>query len=294
MRAEWTGQFSGMNLRIRGREDGILQITRDLSGQFRETAYSPVCACPEGEWTLKTEGDGTVLEFSGLYIRIKPENGALSFADANGKLLLQELQEKPADLEPVEIRRGVFTGGTQITEKNGADGARASADPAGMKTDRTGVRGRQYFCFREGEALYGLGSHEEGTGDLRGHTRILYQHNLKAVVPVLISSEGWGILFDMGCMMSFHDDGEGSFLEIDCADSLNWYFVYGGGTYDALMEKFRGLTGPAPMLPRPRPRSQPQPQPQPKPQPRSRLQPQANMESLAKPAIPASPACPAS
>ena len=250
MQAEWTGQFGKTNLRIRGRKDGILQITRDLSGQFRETAWSPACACPEGEWTQKTEGGGTVLAISGLYVRIKPENGALSFSDANGKLLLQEQQEKPADLEPAEIRRSVFSDGTQITEKSGADGVRVSADPAGMRTDRTGVRGRQYFCFREGEALYGLGSHEEGTGNLRGHTRILYQHNLKAVVPVLVSSEGWGILFDMGCMMSFHDDGEGSFLEIDCADSLNWYFVYGGGTYEALMEKFRGLTGAAPMLPR--------------------------------------------
>ena len=80
--------------------------------------------------------------------------------------------------------------------------------------------------------------------------RLLYQHNLKAVVPVLVSTAGWGILFDMGCGMAFHDDEEGSFMEIDCADSLDWYFVYGNGTYESLMEKMRGLTGLAPMLPR--------------------------------------------
>ena len=55
---------------------------------------------------------------------------------------------------------------------------------------------------------------------------------------------------DMGCLMRFHDDTEGSFLEIDCADALNWYFLYGGGSYASVMEKLNGLTGPAPILPR--------------------------------------------
>ena len=250
MRAEWTGIFGDIHMRLRAREDGILQITRDLGGQFRETPYSPVCAGPEGEWTRRTEKDGEMFAQPGLSVRVNRETGALAFLDGDGNLLLRENPESPATLEPVDIRRNVFSEDAAITEKSGADGARASADPAGTEISRRGVRGRQHFRFRDGEALYGLGSHEEGIGNLRGHARLLYQHNLKAVVPVLVSTAGWGILFDMGGMMSFHDDAEGSFMEIDCADALNWYFVYGGGTYASLMGKFRSLTGPAPMLPR--------------------------------------------
>ena len=249
MQAKWEHVFGSVHMRLRAREDGILQITRDLSGQFRETAYSPVTLCPDGTWEKRADEDGEVFSLPGLEIRVGT-SGALSFFSEDGKLLLRERPACPAELKPAEIRQSVFSEDTRITETSGADGARASADPAGTAAGRTGVQGRQHFCFQEGEALYGLGSHEEGIGNLRGHTRLLYQHNLKAVVPVLVSSAGWGILFDMGCMMTFHDDAEGSFMEIDCADALNWYFVYGGGTWEALMEKFRGLTGPAPMLPR--------------------------------------------
>lgn len=250
MRTEWTGVFGGIHLRLRAREDGILQVTRDLSGQFRENEYSPVTECPEGAWIRRTEAGSEVFALPGLCVRVNRGTGALSFEDGSGKLLLRECPDCPADLQLAEIRRSVFSEETRITEKTGADGARSSADPAATETDRTGVRGRQYFCFQGNEALYGLGSHEEGIGNLRGHMRLLYQHNLKAVVPVLVSTAGWGILFDMGCGMAFHDDEEGSFMEIDCADSLDWYFVCGNGTWESLMEKLRGLTGPAPMLPR--------------------------------------------
>ena len=248
--AEWTGVFQDVHLRLRGRGNGIVQVTRDLEGQFRATPYSAVCDGPEGKWNQQTEEGEIVFTLPGLSVRVNPETGALTFRDAGGNLLLRENPESPAVLQPVDIRCSVFSEDAIIEEKSGADGMRASTDPVGTEINRRGVRGRQYFCFREDEGLYGLGSHEEGIGNLRGHTRLLYQHNLKAVVPVLVSTGGWGILFDMGCPMEFHDDGEGSFLEIDCADALNWYFVYGDGTYASLMEKLRSLTGAAPMLPR--------------------------------------------
>ena len=248
--AEWTGVFGDIHMRLRCREDGIVQITRDLSGRFREPLVSSARVCPDGEWTKRTEKDDEVFIMPGMSVRVNRKNGALSFFSGEGRLLLRERKACPAELEKAEIRRSVFQDEAQITENMGADGARSTADPAETRTDRTGVRGRQHFTFQVGEALYGLGSHEEGIGNLRGHARILYQHNLKAVVPILVSSGGWGILFDMGCLMVFHDDEEGSFMEIDCADALNWYFAAGDGTYGSLMEKIRGLTGPAPMLPR--------------------------------------------
>ena len=249
MKAEYTGVFGGVCLRIRGRADGIIQVTRDLSGVFREPEHSPVLPCAEGEWE-ETAGEGyRSFSLDGLQIRIDLRGGSLSFADGNGKAVFREREGRPAELESTGIRHSVFSGGA-VRESMGVDGARATAEAVSTETDRTGVRGRQYFVFRDGEALYGLGSYEEGYGNLRGHCRLMYQHNLKAVVPVLVSTEGWAILFDMGCLMRFHDDTEGSFLEIDCADALNWYFLYGGGSYASVMEKLNGLTGPVPILPR--------------------------------------------
>lgn len=250
MDAEWTGIFSGIHLRLRSREDGIIQITRDLTGAYREAADSPVCPCPKGSWTRISGAEGEEFALPGLRVRLSRDRGALTFLDGQGRVLLREREDCPAELRETEIRRSVFEGDTRIRESAGADGVRLSADPAETRTDRTGVRGVMRFRCRKDEALYGLGSHEEGIGNLRGHSRLLYQHNLKAVVPVLVSSEGWGILFDMGCLMIFRDDGEETCMEIDCTDAVNWYFVYGDGSYESLMRKFRTLTGPAPLLPR--------------------------------------------
>ena len=133
MRAEWTGVFGSIHMRLRAREDGILQITRDLGGQFRETAYSPVTACPDGSWTRRTEDAGDLFALPGLCVRVSRESGALSFFGEDGTLLLRERPECPAELAPVEIRRSVFSGETRITETSGADGARASAAPAALK-----------------------------------------------------------------------------------------------------------------------------------------------------------------
>ena len=248
-RAEMTGVYGGIHLRLRGKADGTVQVTRDFSGAFREPEHSPVSPWEEGEWERTAEENWDVFFLSGLQIRVNRRSGALSFLNREGKLLLQERDPGPAELQETEIRRSVFRPDS-VRETMGVDGARAAADPVATEKDRQGVRGRQHFEFREGEALYGLGSHEEGYGNLRGRSRLLYQHNLKAVVPVLISTEGWGILFDMGCGMRFRDDGEGSFMEIDCADALNWYFLPGEEGYASVMEKLQGLVGAAPMLPR--------------------------------------------
>ena len=250
MRAEWNGAFDGVHMRIRGREDGIIRVTRDLSGSFRTLEHSPVIPCADGTWTQSKEDGDTDFCMGSIRIRIDPVCGAVSLFAEDGKVLLKERREKPVELKPAEIRISGFSAGSEVRETYGADGARASAAPAEARVDRIGVSGRQYFEFAEDEALYGLGSHEEGIGNLRGHTRLLYQHNLKAVVPVLVSTAGWAILFDMGCMMTFRDDAEGSFLEADCADSIDWYFLYGDGSYASVMEKLRKLTGEAPMLPR--------------------------------------------
>ncbi len=244
------GLFGNIHLRITGREDGIVRVTRDLDGSFREPVISTVCPCPAGKWTAETDDGQDVFTAGNLEIRVRQDTGAVSFFRKNGELLLRERQACPAELERTDIILNTFRDGSTVTETVGVDGARATAAPSEARRDRNGVRGKLYFDFQPGEGLYGLGSHEEGFGNLRGHERLLYQHNLKAVVPVLVSTKGWAILFDMGCMMRFHDGTEGSFMYLDCADAADWYFVYGDGSYASLMEKIRSLTGPAPLLPK--------------------------------------------
>ncbi len=90
---------------------------------------------------------------------------------------------------------------------------------------------------------------EEGYANLRGHSRELYQQNMKAVVPHLVSTQGYGILLDCGSAMTFHDDALGSYWWADCVDELDFYFIY-GATFDGVIQRYRLLTGTTPLPPK--------------------------------------------
>lgn len=242
-------EFNGVTLRLSGYGEGIIRVTRSLSGKFLPDEGPAVTAGESGDYSLTHTANGDLICFPGVTVRVSEKKGALTLMDASGKALLREPEDRPCELmaKPVVLHR--FDAAAPMTETHGADGARTTVVPADSYIDRTGLTGKQFFVFSEDEALYGLGSHEEGIGNLRGHRRHLYQHNLKAVVPVLVSTSGWGILFNMGCQMDFHDDEEGSYLWADCADELDWFFMTGDGSYASLMTRYRALTGPAPELP---------------------------------------------
>jgi len=85
--------------------------------------------------------------------------------------------------------------------------------------------------------------------NLRGQHQYLYQQNMKAVIPVLLSTRGYGIFLDSCSLMTFHDDAFGSYLWSDVDDELDYYFVY-GPEFDQIIAELRALTGQAPLLPK--------------------------------------------
>nr|MBR4281532.1 DUF5110 domain-containing protein [Clostridia bacterium] len=240
----------GVVTRIAAAAEGILRITRTRRTDFLGQTGPAVVLHSAADCPLIETAQSITFTAGSVTVRVNKLTGALSFLDAQGSLLLREPDRRPFLLEekPVLIHR--YDKDAKITESASVDGARASATASEVCTDRTAYECRQHFVFDNDEGLYGLGSHEEGYGNLRGKSRLLYQHNMKAVVPFLVSTKGYGILFDMGCAMAFHDDENGSYLWADCADELDWYFLYGDGSYASLMEKHRLLTGETPLLPK--------------------------------------------
>lgn len=107
------------------------------------------------------------------------------------------------------------------------------------------TRYRLRLHLQPGEAIYGLGSHMEDYMDLSDKTLYLVQHNLKAVVPMLLSTEGYGILFNCGCAMKW-DKGT---MELDAADTLDYYIIR-GKDFDQIVAGYRKLTGQVPLMPR--------------------------------------------
>ena len=107
----------------------------------------------------------------------------------------------------------------------------------------------QHFVFNDKEGIYGLGQFQESTLNLRNQERLLVQSNLEAVNPYLVSSQGFGMLWDNYSKTTFKDTPEKTTLWSEVGDGIDYYIV-AGKTMDKAIEGYRYLTGKAPMLPK--------------------------------------------
>lgn len=184
-----------------------------------------------------------------LMCDVSRETGAFIWRDAEGAVLTREPARGGKTLNRVDVVKTDFDGSADVRLEASVDGVKARADGASQRVDRQAWQAKLEFEWKPEEALYGLGSHEEGVYNLRGTSQYLYQQNMKATVPVLLSTEGYGILMDCCSLMTFHDDQYGSYLWADTVSQLDYYMIY-GPSYDAVLKGLRMLTGKAPMLPR--------------------------------------------
>jgi len=192
-----------------------------------------------------------VIKFStsDVQIEINKQTCAFTYTDSSGQVLTKEPERGGKALVPIEVVKSVFDENTEIENSQNVDGARARALSEKHIIDRTAYHTKLEFEWADDEAIYGLGSHEEGILNLRGTHQYLYQQNMKAVVPVLVSTKGYGILVDSYSLMTFRDDIHGSYIWTDIDSEMDFYFIY-GPQFDEIVKGYRHLTGKAPLLPK--------------------------------------------
>ena len=105
-----------------------------------------------------------------------------------------------------------------------------------------------HFAPRDGERFYGMGLNATGSVNLKGSVIDLYQRHVKHVVPFLVSSEGYGFLWN-----------NPSLGRLDLANNMTrWvsygcrqldYYITAGDSYADIMEHYADATGHAPELP---------------------------------------------
>ncbi|MBW8782988.1 MAG: glycoside hydrolase family 31 protein [Verrucomicrobia bacterium] len=201
-----------------------------------------------GRIQVKESSDTVELRSAKLVVRIDRASEAVSYFDADGKLLLTELPSQPRTLERVEVIKSLADP-TSITKVTTVDGERERVGNYIQRKDREAWRGKVSFRFAEAEALYGLGFDETSDLNLRGTTKRLYQYNLRILVPSLVSTRGYGLLFDAYSAMTFADGTNGGSMTFDVIDDLDYYFI-AGPDMDGAIAGYRQLTGAATMLPR--------------------------------------------
>lgn len=237
------------HLRLAFVTEAIARVTYTEGRDFLELASLIVTSTSRcATFTVRETGDTFDVSTAALRLVVSKATGAISYF-AGGELLLQEPARGGKSLTAKKVFRNVFQSEAAVASGTSIDGARAAAADFTAVFNRDAFEAELWFQFASNEAIFGLGSHEEGYGNLRGKTRLLYQQNMKIVVPCFVSTRGYGVLLDCGSLMTFRDGPDGAQWWADVVDELDYYFV-AGGSFDAVTRNLHILTGPAPLLPR--------------------------------------------
>jgi alpha-D-xyloside xylohydrolase len=146
--------------------------TREFLERRSLVAGGRRCNVPPFE--LETHGGDAVLKMAELAVKVDLGNGRVSFLDKDGKPVLEERK-----------------GGRELV-------------PATVEGEAT-THVRQVWDPVPDEGLYGLGQMQLGLMKIGGYDLDLWQHNVSAVVPMLVSSAGYGILWDNTSYTRFGD-----------------------------------------------------------------------------------------
>lgn len=163
-----------------------------------------------GEYIFSTN------ELSVIFDKI---NASFSFKEASsGRLLLKEKENRKA-----RVFNRSEAGGEQCLEV------------------------AQRFVPTKDEAIYGLGQYQNGVMNYRGKSVLLLQANMDIVNPFLISTNGYGILWDNYSSTKFEDSDEGYSFVSEVGDASDYYFIC-GKNMDGVVSGYRELTGEVPMF----------------------------------------------
>jgi alpha-D-xyloside xylohydrolase len=174
-------------LRVALEGDAIVRVSAAKDRTFFARASFSVLprAGETVKWELTTDASAATLATTKLRTRVDLRTGAVSFLDSAGKIILAE-RPHGRSLAPAEVQ--------------------------GEKTFHV----RQQWEAGADESLYGLGQRQLGVLDIKGYDLDLWQHNTHVVVPFLVSSRGYGILWDNDSFTRFGDLREFEPIPAEC------------------------------------------------------------------------------
>ena len=155
---------------------------------------------------------GNTWKSSELTVKLNPESQSLTFMTSKGKVLLKEE-------------------GWSLIRKN---------------LDEFEVS--QTFALDKDEAIYGLGTVQDGKLNRRGLKKRMEQSNLEDFQNVLQSIKGWGLYWENYSPTLFEDNAQGMTFTSEAGQGIDYYFMYGGSA-DGVIALMRQLTGDVPMFP---------------------------------------------
>lgn len=237
----------------------IVRVQWNPDGKYQGNNTGVCVYSPQNVEVEKTEtAEKVVLSSSQLTVIMDKRTGDLTFQDKKGNEILAS-KGNSLRAGPSVQERIVYDEKSARMEET-ANGKVTVKDI--IRRDTIGESTRYFvsFCAGNEKALYGLGAHMEDYMNLQGKTLWLTQHNLKAFVPMLLSTKGYGLLIDAGCAMKFTSEKNAdadmgkavsyvTTMQLEGAKQLDYYFIK-GENLDEIVENYHFLTGKVSMMPR--------------------------------------------
>ena len=220
-------QAKGVEIR---QKNGVLKIEVDTPEVLHVT-YAPLETAPEARpsdhvviksvwpaapFEVTSDDKAVTLATDKLKAVVERASGALHYLGPDGKPLTTEGYRT---LRPVEVN--------------------------GEKTFHAEV----FFpIYGSHEGLYGLGQHQAGVWNYRGETIDLSQENTQIAVPLLVSTNGYGIFWNNPSRSRVDNRFVHSlYISAEVADRIDYYFIYGPEA-DQIIGHYRELTGEVPLF----------------------------------------------
>ncbi|MDR3413840.1 MAG: glycoside hydrolase family 31 protein [Formivibrio sp.] len=175
---------------------------------------------PEGPTDFDKEVPwAATLDTGSIKVRILLETGSLRFTDEQDNRLLQEYPFAARSFKPVT----------------------ANGESLYAVSDL-------FYPLGEDEAFYGLGQHQNGVLNYRGTAIELAQVNTDVAIPLLVSSKGYGLLWNTAAKSEFDNRFVTEVkLSASAAHAIDYYFLY-GPEMDQIIHQYRQMTGHVPLF----------------------------------------------
>ncbi|HVU53607.1 MAG TPA: hypothetical protein VHD83_01065, partial [Puia sp.] len=162
----WSGNTAAVKLSVVA-ENIIRVLSSPVKGEAdRKSLITVYKVDPSVKWDMTHDEEKVVLHTRLLTATVIIATGAVHFTDAAG--------------QPILAEKG--SGGRSF------DAAVFDGAPS--------YHIRQTFAATPDEAFYGLGQHQDGLVNYKGHQVSLFQNNTEVAIPFLLSSRNYGILWD--------------------------------------------------------------------------------------------------
>ena len=226
--------------------DAVSEAVSDVMKRIRTGKPGVTDTYTFSDWEYTEDEDEIRLTLPELKVCVYRDCGSIACFDRSGNLLFSERTDDPVEFEEFETFKLADTKQkTKIIET--ADGKKEVLEAPEKVSTGNSFHIRFNFELQD-EALYGLGQQEKGFASLRGRTLYIHQGNRKIAVPMVVSTGGYGFLVDAYSPMIFNDNEKGTYIYIEAAKELDYYFI--AGDMNGVVRGYRKLTGKAALLPK--------------------------------------------